>query len=276
MDAPGALDTATADGHDRHVPTGSKDLLTAGHEGVYAWACEQLVTPGASFLDLGCGTGYGASRVVASGAVYDGIDSSPTAIDYARSHFSRPGVRFFVADLLVGAPAGIASRSYDIVFSSEVLEHVVDPFAFVEVMAGLARDDGVCFIGTPNRLWSKARMPRGQLLAESHVMEFTPPALAALLRTAFEDVTLLFRRLPAAADALITPASGRKRITRAAMSRMAELSPGAALRMRRAWPERADGREWSPDDIAWLRSDDPQLDVGECVGLVAVCRRPRR
>lgn len=277
VDATGQIDpAATADGHDRHVPSGTRDILTAGHVGVYAWACEELVSPGARFLDFGCGTGYGSTPIVASGATFDGVDSSPVAIDYALSHFNRTGVRFFVADLLRPLPPEIAPRSYDVVFSSEVLEHVVDPFAFVQAMADHVRDDGVCFIGTPNRLWSKERMPRGQLLAESHVMEFTPPALTAMLHTTFEEVTLLLRRLPEEANAIIAPDGRRSRMVRAALTLVHEISPGASERLRSVRPARVDARAWSPEDIAWLAADDPQVDPVECVGLVAICRGPRR
>ena len=276
VDPPPEVDPATADGHDRHVPTGSNDILSVGHEGVYEWAAEHLVGAGSTFLDFGCGTGYGAGRILAAGAAYDGVDSSQTAIGYAQSHFARPGVRFYVADLLEALPAAIMPRSYDVVFSSEVLEHVLDPFAFVAAMAGCMKEDGTCFIGTPNRLWSKEHMPRGELLAESHVMEFTPPALLALLQTLFEEVELVFRRLPDDANGFTTHTSHRPRLVRAALAFGHEVAPAASLRFRAALAGRKADRQWSSGDISWLRADDPQLDVLGCVGLVAVCRAPRR
>ena len=276
MDRTGLVDPATADGHDRHVPSGSRDILSVGHEGVYEWAAQHLVLAGSKFLDFGCGTGYGAPRIVSAGASYDGVDSSHTAIEYAQSHFARPEARFYVADLLRSLPAPIVPRSYDLVFSSEVLEHVLDPFAFVAAMAGCMKDDGTCFIGTPNRLWSKAHMPRGELLAESHVMEFTPPALQALLQTLFEDVELVFRRLPDDANGFATQTSHRSRLVRAALAFGHEVAPAVSLRLRSALAGRKADRQWSSGDISWLRSDHPQLDMVGCVGLVAVCRVPRR
>jgi len=276
MHRSGLLDPATADGHDRHVPSGSKDILSVGHEGVYEWAAEHLVQAGGTFLDFGCGTGYGAGRILGAGAAYDGVDSSQTAIEYAHIRFARPDARFYVADLLGDLPAPIVRRSYDVVFSSEVLEHVLDPFAFVAAMADCMRDDGACFIGTPNRLWSKEHMPRGELLAESHVMEFTPPALLALLLTQFGEVTLLFRRLPLGADGFAASPTGRSRLVRAAIAFVHEVAPGASARFRSAIAGRKDERQWSAGDISWLPSDDPQLDMVACVGMVAVCRAPKR
>ena len=52
-------------------------------------------------------------------------------------------------------------------------------------MANSVNEGGVWFVGTPNRLWSFEHAPEGHLLARSHLMEFTPPALSALLGTVF-------------------------------------------------------------------------------------------
>lgn len=269
-------DLATADGHDRHVPSGATDILSAGHEGVYKWAAANLVADGTRFLDLGCGTGYGSTFVVDAGGSYDGADGSAAAIDYALARYGGEHARFVVADLMEPLPAEFAGSSYDVVFSSEVLEHVEDPFALVRTMARSLRDDGTCFVGTPNRLWSRDHMPGAGLLARSHVMEFTPPALAALLRTAFDEVRLLFRMLPAdAIDAIPLP-TGRGSLVRGALAFAREVAPAGLDRLRAGITGRRSGRAWSAEDIDWLAPDDPRLDPARCVGLAATCTRPKR
>ena len=40
------VDLATADGQDRYVPTATRDITSAGHEGVYEWIAEHLVKAG--------------------------------------------------------------------------------------------------------------------------------------------------------------------------------------------------------------------------------------
>src|SRR5947209_9200729 len=95
-----SADLATADGHDRYVPSPTRDIVSAGHEGVYEWAAEHLVRDGTRFLDLGCGTGYGARPVVARGGIYDGIDGSSRAIEHASAHYGAAGVRFFAGDVM--------------------------------------------------------------------------------------------------------------------------------------------------------------------------------
>lgn len=252
------------------------DFLSAGHEGVYEWAAENLVREGARFLDLGCGTGYGSALVLAAGASYDGADGSRAAIDHAAANYARPNTRFLLADLMEPPPAALPPRSYDVVFSSEVLEHVIDPFAFVGVMASFLRDDGVCFVGTPNRLWSRDHMPGGGLMARSHVMEFTPPALEALLRTAFEEVRLLVRMFPEEAIRSAVLPRDRPPLAQAALTLARRVAPVGLERYRRGFRRGKAQRLWSSRDIAWLEADDSRLKPNRCVGLAAVCRNPKR
>ena len=266
---------ATADGHDRYVPSSTKDIVAAGHEGVYEWAVANLVREGTTFLDLGCGTGYGSDLVVAAGARFDGVDGSPAAIDYATARYGGARSRFFVADLMEALPTALLPGSYDVVFSSEVLEHVVDPFAFVDVMATYLREDGTCFVGTPNRLWSGEHMPAGRLLARSHVMEFTPPALVALLRSAFDEVTLMLRLFPEGAIRSMVAPGRVGRASQAARALVGDVLPPRISHYADRVLGRAGAGQWSPKDIEWVGADDRHVDVSRAVGLAAICRGPR-
>jgi SAM-dependent methyltransferase len=287
-------DLATADGQDRYVPTATRDITSAGHEGVYEWIAEHLVKEGMKALDFGCGTGYGAALMARAGATVDGVDSSPTAINYATENYGGQRLRFFVADLVKPLPAVFTPRSYDLVASSEVLEHVVDPFVYVRAMAESLNDGGACFVGTPNRLWSFEHVPDGHLLARSHVMEFTPPALIALLRTVFDEVRLMVRVFPDGAmninpppvDAQPSPAQRpRPQVIRASAALVRKVAPGAVQRIKRAIEPAAPvaprvepppPQEWLASDIIWAPADDPAVDMDRAVGLAAVCHQPRR
>src|SRR5580704_14162786 len=246
----GDIELATADGQDRYVPSATRDITSAGHEGVYEWVAEHLVKDGMHALDFGCGTGYGAALMAKAGASVDGVDASPTAI--------------------------------------------------VRGMADSVSDDGVCFVGTPNRLWSIEHVPDGHLLARSHLMEFTPPALVALLHTVFDEVSLMVRVFPEGAMATepaphltrIEPLPDRpprSQLVRVPAALVRRVAPGFVERIKRAvegekpvTPEAAAvpaapaPRGWLASDIVWAFADDATVDMDRAVGLAAVCHRPRR
>jgi SAM-dependent methyltransferase len=287
------VDLATADGQDRYVPNATRDITSAGHEGTYEWVAEHLVKEGMRVLDFGCGTGYGAALLAKAGASVDAVDSSPAAISYATRKFGGPSVRFQVADLMNSLPEPCAPRSYDLVASSEVLEHVVDPFVFVRKMADSVNDAGVCFVGTPNRLWSFEHAPGGHLLSPSHLMEFTPPALSALLGLAFDEVSLMVRVFPEGSMPFDDPPPtdvqplpdrpARPQVVRRMAALVRKVAPGAVERIKRVIeppqhaPDEAPApREWFATDIVWAPADDPSVSMDRAVGLAAICRKPRR
>ena len=70
-------------------------------------------------LDAGCGKGLFASALVSCGFAVDGIDSSPSAIEFCRAH--GPG-RYEVSKLADWRSPTL----YDVVYSVDVLFHLVD------------------------------------------------------------------------------------------------------------------------------------------------------
>lgn len=260
-----------ADGHDRYVPSGRMDIMSAGHEGVYEWVSTNLVRPGMNVLDFGCGSGYGSEIIRRIGADVVGLDISPQAIHYATETY--PNCQFLVADLADRLPEEVTDSRYDVIVSSEVIEHVEDPVAYLHNMADLLTSEGTCFVGTPNRAWTKARLG-GRLLADSHVMEFTPQALVSLLRFRFERVDLKQRifpdwsRLPPATP----PQPGVSGKVKAIARMTAPRSYDWLATRRRQYNRKT--HITVPEDIRWENCPDPVTAVSG-VGLAAICREPK-
>jgi 2-polyprenyl-3-methyl-5-hydroxy-6-metoxy-1,4-benzoquinol methylase len=94
-------------------------------------------------LELGCGTGWLCNELSRFGDVL-GVDHSALAIEQASRAFAKP--RFAVEDLATWRP----SSTYDIVISHEVIEHVRDQRAHVQLAHDALVPGGLFILTTPN------------------------------------------------------------------------------------------------------------------------------
>ena len=99
----------------------------------------------ATLLDVGCGFGFavdGWSRLGRGEAI--GVELA----DYGQVGARLLGIT--VHDQLLDDCAPLAGRQFDIVYASEVIEHVPDPGAFVATLARYVAPDGVLVLTTPS------------------------------------------------------------------------------------------------------------------------------
>jgi 2-polyprenyl-6-hydroxyphenyl methylase/3-demethylubiquinone-9 3-methyltransferase len=142
--------------------------------------------------DVGCGAGLLAEPLARLGAKVTGIDAAPENIAAAREHAL--GQRLEI-DYRVGGAEALAGR-YDVVTSLEVVEHVLDPAAFVGALAGAVAEGGLLILSTPNRTsWSRLVMitvgeGMGRIPKGTHDWDkfLAPEALCALVRAAGLEV----------------------------------------------------------------------------------------
>ncbi|MFL9839668.1 bifunctional 2-polyprenyl-6-hydroxyphenol methylase/3-demethylubiquinol 3-O-methyltransferase UbiG [Sphingomonas sp. ST-64] len=153
---------------------------------------------GKTALDVGCGAGLLCEPLARLGAAVTGVDAAPENIGAARAHAAASG-------LVIEYRAGefereVAGRTFDLVTSMEVIEHVADPAAFVGGLAAALAPGGLMVLSTPNRTpLSRLAMitvgegfgmiPRG---THDHAKFLTPEELTSLLEDAgmiVSDVT---------------------------------------------------------------------------------------
>jgi SAM-dependent methyltransferase len=97
-------------------------------------------------LDVGCGTGLNAQHLAAKGHTVVGLDLSPVAIE----RFRQKGFEGFVCDIEKESGAPFSSCSFDLIFASEVIEHIADTETFLAELNRLVRPGGVLVLSTPN------------------------------------------------------------------------------------------------------------------------------
>jgi SAM-dependent methyltransferase/tetratricopeptide (TPR) repeat protein len=148
-------------------------------------------TVGKHVLDCGCGSGNQSYYLKHMGAAsVTGIDISAKAIRYARRKYSDKDIRFLIGDV---AREGLASGAFDVVVSSEVMEHLPTDshLAYLSELRRVVRPDGVILLSTPNQAASTG----GPF--PFHTKEFTYPELEKLLLAVFTDFQIQrFRLLP--------------------------------------------------------------------------------
>lgn len=104
----------------------------------------RLLPLGARVLEIGAGTGYQARELQSRGFKL-------TAIDVHQSNYSEERV-FPVIDY-DGKTFPVADRSIDVVFSSNVLEHILDLDTFHRETRRVLKPDGYCIHLMPTGAW---------------------------------------------------------------------------------------------------------------------------
>jgi 2-polyprenyl-3-methyl-5-hydroxy-6-metoxy-1,4-benzoquinol methylase len=110
---------------------------------------QTYVDRGASVVDVGCGEGAFALRMVDAGYAVVGLDQIQPG-----AHPAQGGFDYVAVDLLdAGARAAFLERHrerYDAVVLLEVIEHVHDPWQVLEFCRELVRPEGILLLSTPN------------------------------------------------------------------------------------------------------------------------------
>ncbi len=98
-------------------------------------------------LEVGCGTGRFSQKIVDSGAKLTVLDVGTNLVTRVTKSCSCEGI---VADALF---LPFSSESFDMVISSECIEHTADPIRAIQEMSRICRVGGTVCLTSPNRLW---------------------------------------------------------------------------------------------------------------------------
>jgi len=144
-------------------------------------------------LDIACGTGYGSSLILLSGAKkVMGVDISPEAVDFARTKYKMSELEFTVGNIL---NIDFPRNYFDLVLCFETIEHVKNPEKACSELQRVLKPDGLLTISSPNR---KLTSP-GKSINDSpsnlfHTIEYLPHEFLLLLNKYFESIEVYGQR----------------------------------------------------------------------------------
>ena len=112
------------------------------------------IPPGSKILDLGCGDGNVTRLYTVKGDVV-GVDASEKALTQTKKR----GIKAVQHDLNT-LPYPFRQGSFDVVVLTDVLEHLIDPFATLRECKRILKKNGRVIITVPNfaRLSNRIRM----------------------------------------------------------------------------------------------------------------------
>lgn len=163
---------------ERIDPTFTPRGLVEQHVAAYRFF--EPFVDGKKILEIGFGEGYGTAFLARSADQITAIDYSLGAVSHARESYGHLDNVEFVHMNAETLKFPIAS--FDVILSSQVIEHLKDQEGFLRSLRGLLRQGGTAIVVTPNRLTS--------LDNPFHTHEFEAQEFEELLRTIFEEVEL--------------------------------------------------------------------------------------
>jgi 2-polyprenyl-3-methyl-5-hydroxy-6-metoxy-1,4-benzoquinol methylase len=128
-------------GHDK--PSTAHAYLLPGIDRILA---RYAPVPGDQrILDLGCGKGAITAYIHSRGHPIIGLDFAADAIAYAHAHF--PDVPVHLASVYDDIRGTYGE--FDIVLSTEVIEHLYDPLAYAKTIRSVLKPGGLAIVSTP-------------------------------------------------------------------------------------------------------------------------------
>ena len=140
------------------------------------------IMPVGTFIDIGCNIGFTVEAARRLGYDATGLELDVETVKQAQ-------VRFQQAEFMAGTAMDMAitGRRFDIVYCTDVLEHVIDVQYFAKTLAQLTRPGGILFLSTPDA--GHWRVPRdflawNEVKPPQHLCWFTRQSLTRLLEDA--------------------------------------------------------------------------------------------
>lgn len=208
-EASGPLLEERVENNGERVSPNKRDYNFHIHEDVYLYASR--FASGKVVVDFGSGTGYGSSLLAETGAAQVlGFEYSEEAVIFSRRTFPNTRLTFTQADL--NLRLSIAERA-DLVFSSNVFEHLVDVRQALQNALNILKPGGVFFLAVP-AIQEDPRL-EAEIRNRFHTSNFSIRFWGQTLKRCFGSIEARLQSLLCPYDVYLTlPESERGKIAR--------------------------------------------------------------
>jgi SAM-dependent methyltransferase len=142
---------------ERVVPGEVNPDLWNEHRSRYLFAAR--LSRGKRVLDIGCGTGYGASELAKTASRVVALDFSQEAVGFASIHYRAPNLTWLRAQ---AGSVPLPDATFDLIVAFEIIEHLSEPDSLVDEAARLLAKGGQFIVSTPNRsFYAESRRDSG-------------------------------------------------------------------------------------------------------------------
>ncbi len=246
---------------ERVTPEENNTVVFQSHYATYQFAKEFSKTK--IILDIGCGTGYGLNYLSQYSRFSVGVDCSEEAISYARNHYRRNNLNFFVMDT---NRLGFESGSFDLACMFQVIEHVKDFRLSLSEAARILKQGGILLLSTPNKRFSSCGLSAPENIYHSH--EFELYELDDMLRQYFTNVEIFGQNLKKDIKASLSKNPLKEFIKRIDIFNIRKIIP-VSMRLKIAEGLKVVIEEQvNSDDFVISKEDVPGSE-----NFLAVCRR---
>lgn len=138
---------------DHYEAIGYKDQILGHFERIKTLNSDELIKEARfldklegrmKFLDVGCGLGLGLAYAYQMGCELYATEYDLGALEFVQTHFP---VKTFQGDI---QKANYPAEFFDFIHISHVIEHVLDPRAYIQEMRRILKPGGILAIGTPD------------------------------------------------------------------------------------------------------------------------------
>ena len=154
-------------------------LGAARRTGLTAGQTDRLLLNGRAVLDVGCGGGLLAEPLCRLGAKMTAIDASQGAISAAKAHATSQGLSITYQNMPVETLANDPTllAKFDLIYASEIIEHVNNRHQFLQSLRKLLKPDGVVIFTTISKTVAALLLAK---FAAEYVLNLVPRGHASV------------------------------------------------------------------------------------------------